>query len=159
MLMGVGVLLFLINVEWSRKHGAIAGNDPWQAGTLEWATTSPPPDYNFLDLPTVGGREPLWEDPPDQPVVTGVREDIREVLITKTLDADPDHLTEFPGPTVWPFLAALATSGMFIWSIFSPWGLVWGAIPVAITLTGWFWPTRQEVARRKRMERWEHAKA
>ena len=159
MLMGVGVLVFLINVEWSRKQGAIAGNDPWQAGTLEWATTSPPPDYNFLDLPTVGGREPLWEDPPDQPVVIGLREDVREVLITKTLDADPDHVTEFPGPTIWPFLAALATTGMFIWSIFSPWGLVWGAIPLAITLTGWFWPTRQEVGRRKQTERWEHAKA
>ena len=61
----------VVNVAVSRRKGGIAGNNPWEAGTLEWATTSPPPTYNFLDLPTVGGREPLWEDPPDQPIVTG----------------------------------------------------------------------------------------
>ena len=159
MLLGVSVIVFLINVQWSRKHGGIAGDNPWQAGTLEWSTTSPPPTYNFLDPPTVGGREPLWEDPPDQPVVTGLREDVREVLITNTLDADPDHLTQFPKPTIWPFLAALATTVLFIWSIFNAWGVVWGAIPLAITLTGWFWPTKKEAKEHREEERWENAQA
>ena len=45
-----------------------------------------------------------------------------------------------PTPSIWPLLAALATTGLFIWSIFSPWALVWGAIPVGIALTLWFWP-------------------
>jgi cytochrome c oxidase subunit I+III len=57
----VGVLLFLINVFWSRKSGAIAPANPWGAATLEWAMSSPPPEYNFTVIPTVRGREPLWE--------------------------------------------------------------------------------------------------
>ncbi len=156
LLMGLGVLAFIWNVFQSNRFGRIAGNDPWGAGSLEWATTSPPPNYNFLDLPTVGGREPLWENAPDQPVVTGVREDMREVLSTKPLDAEPDHLTLFPYPTIWPFLAALAVTGLFLGSIFTPWAVVWGAIPVAITLTGWFWPTKKETAMKREIEVWEN---
>ena len=158
-LLGISVIVFLINVALSLQSGDLAGANPWEAGTLEWETTSPPPKYNFLDLPTVNGREPLWENEPDQPIVTGVREDIREVLITKTLDADPDHLTQFPKPTIWPFLAALATTVLFIWSIFDAWGVVWGAIPLAITLTGWFWPTKREAREHRQEERWEDAEA
>jgi heme/copper-type cytochrome/quinol oxidase subunit 1 len=154
LLMGISIIIFITDVLASRTSGAVAGPNPWQAGTLEWATASPPPVYNFLDLPTVGGREPLWENPPDQPIVTGVREDIREVLITKPLDAEPDHLTLFPYPTIWPFLAALAVTGLFIGSIFTPWAVVWGAIPVAITLTAWFWPRFSEALREREVERW-----
>ena len=139
-LLFLSVLLFLINLAWSRRAGALAGDNPWGAGTLEWGTSSPPPDYNFLDLPTVNGSEPLWDNVPSQPVVRGLRSDMREVLVTRMLDAEPDHKALMPEPSIWPFLAALATTFLFIYSIFSPWGLVWGLIPVAITLTGWFWP-------------------
>jgi cytochrome c oxidase subunit 1 len=159
MLMGLGFLVFLANVVVSRRTGAVAGPNPWQAGSLEWATASPPPPYNFLDLPTVGGREPLWENPPDQPVVTGIRDDIREVLVTRPLDAEPDHRDLFPAPTIWPFLAAIATTILFVWSIFSPWGIVWGAIPLTITLIGWFWPSKRETQIRREEEKWEDAQA
>jgi len=154
LLMGISVIVFIADVFASRSSGEIAGPNPWRAGTLEWATSSPPPDYNFLDLPTVGGREPLWENPPDQPIVTGVRDDIREVLVTKPLDAEPDHLTLFPYPTPWPFLASLAVTGLFIGTIFTPMALVWGAIPVAITLTAWFWPKVSEALRNREVEKW-----
>jgi cytochrome c oxidase subunit 1 len=157
-LMVISVIIFLTNVWRSRKRGEVAGSNPWYAGTLEWATTSPPPIYNFLDLPTVAGREPLWENPPDQPVVTGLREDIREVLVTKPMDADPDHRTELPYPTIWPFLAAVATTILFIWSIFSPWALVYATPLLAITLTGWFWPKKWRAERRRAMEVWDKPK-
>jgi len=155
-LMTVGVLCGIANAWNSRRFGRVAGDNPWGAGTLEWGTTSPPPNYNFLELPTVAGREPIWENPPDQAVVTGVREDIRQVLVTRALDAVPEHLTEFPAPTIWPFLASLAVTGLFIGSIFTPWAIVWGSIPLAITLTGWFWPTREETERRRQDEVWEN---
>jgi cytochrome c oxidase subunit I len=58
----VGILLFMINVIWSRKRGVIAGANPWGAATLEWATTSPPAEYNFVVIPSVRGRDPLWEE-------------------------------------------------------------------------------------------------
>jgi cytochrome c oxidase subunit I+III len=147
-LLTVGVLVFIINFFWSRYRGEIAGDNPWGASTLEWATSSPPPSYNFLNTPTVAGRDALWQQSSETPVVVGLRDDVRQVLITEMLDAEPDHIDEFPSPTVWPLAAALAATGLFIGSIFTPWAVVWGSIPVAITLIGWFWPTRKEAEER-----------
>jgi len=56
-----GALCLVVNLLWSGRKGKIAGDDPWDAWTLEWATTSPPPDYNFETLPEVRSRRPLWD--------------------------------------------------------------------------------------------------
>src|SRR5205814_8725081 len=69
-ILGTGVLLFIINVFWSRRSGLIAGSDPWRGQSLEWATTSPPPVYNFLDIPTVQTGEPLGRDTPVMPAMS-----------------------------------------------------------------------------------------
>src|SRR5437868_6345569 len=65
------VLIFLVNVALSLRRGARAGSDPWDAWTLEWATASPPPPYNFETVPVVASRRPLWDlkhpDDPDGP--------------------------------------------------------------------------------------------
>jgi cytochrome c oxidase subunit 1 len=58
-ILGLGVLLTVINVWRSSKHGAIAGPDPWKANTLEWFTTSPPPVNNFDESPRVRSLEPM----------------------------------------------------------------------------------------------------
>jgi cytochrome c oxidase subunit 1 len=58
---GVAVLIFVFNLLWSYFHGEVAGNDPWDAWTLEWSTNSPPPAYNFATIPTVRSRRPLWD--------------------------------------------------------------------------------------------------
>jgi cytochrome c oxidase subunit I+III len=63
------------------------------------------------------------------------------VLVTALLDAEPDHRYKMPGASLWPLLTAMATSVMFIWSIFQASGLIWGAIPTFVCLVGWFWPT------------------
>jgi cytochrome c oxidase subunit I len=67
----IGILIFLANVVISLRKGTPAGDDPWDAWTLEWATTSPPPPYNFEVVPVTTSRRPLWDlkhpDDPDGP--------------------------------------------------------------------------------------------
>ncbi len=56
-----GILVFVVNLLWSYFHGETAGSDPWDAWTLEWSTSSPPPVYNFATIPEVRSRRPLWD--------------------------------------------------------------------------------------------------
>jgi heme/copper-type cytochrome/quinol oxidase subunit 1 len=58
-LVALSVLLFLLNVIHSWKHGEPAGDDPWEGNTLEWAATSPPAPYNFDRVPPVRSFMPL----------------------------------------------------------------------------------------------------
>jgi len=60
-LQAIAVLLFAWNLIDSYLHGREAGNDPWDAWTLEWSTPSPPPAYNFATDPVVRSRRPLWD--------------------------------------------------------------------------------------------------
>ena len=135
-------VVFLVNGLWSLRHGALAGDNPWGAETLEWATTSPPPPYGFRRIPVVRGRAPLWEAGDEWPVVTGMRTDRREVLQTTMLDADPDHRHEDPEPSVWPFITALGATAFFIMLVFTPWALAIGPVFLFIGLLGWGWPRR-----------------
>jgi heme/copper-type cytochrome/quinol oxidase subunit 1 len=140
----LSVLLFVINLVLSLKGGRIAGDDPWGGATLEWATSSPPQSYNFAHIPVVDGHTPLWDSPTELPVMTGLRIEDKELLLTTVVDAIPDLREPVARPSVWPFIAAVATAIMFICSIFSPWAVVWGAIPVSIALIAWFWPKSPE---------------
>jgi cytochrome c oxidase subunit 1 len=65
---GVAMALFILNVLVSLRRGEAAGDDPWDAWTLEWTTTSPPAEYNFEEVPVVRSRRPLWDlKHPDDP--------------------------------------------------------------------------------------------
>jgi cytochrome c oxidase subunit I len=58
---GVAILIFVGNLLYSMFKGKLAGNDPWDAWTLEWSTSSPPPEYNLASIPVVRSRRPLWD--------------------------------------------------------------------------------------------------
>jgi cytochrome c oxidase subunit I len=152
-MIAISVILFLVNVARTYWRGEAAGDNPWGGGTLEWSTSSPPPPHNFDALPVVHGREPLWDPPGTPAYVSGLAADAREVLVTTVLDAQPDLRSLFPTPSIWPFVSAIATTVLFIGSVFTPWAIVWGSIPVVATLTAWFWPTHRENAQALALER------
>jgi hypothetical protein len=66
--------------------------------------------------------------------------DSRQLVVSTVMEGRADLREGSPDPSIWPFLAAIAVSVLFIWSIFSPWAVVWGSIPVTIAFVGWFWP-------------------
>jgi cytochrome c oxidase subunit I+III len=145
-LLASSVGLFLVNVLLSLRRGVPAGADPWGAGTLEWATGSPPPSYNFAHLPVVTGPDPLWERTGALPVVVGMHDDRREMLITSAMDAVPDVRETSLGPTLAPLLAAVATAVTFIGGIFFPQAFLVGPALMFPALLLWAWPRGKATA-------------
>ncbi|CDX45081.1 Cytochrome c oxidase subunit 1 [Mesorhizobium plurifarium] len=133
-------LLMLWNMVVSARSGAFAGDNPWDAETLEWAASSPPQPQNFDRIPYITSRSPLWDQGDDKAVVGGLKVDERELVVTSITEARPDIREESPAPSIWPFLAAFATAVAFIGSIYTPWAITWGSPVVAIVLVAWFWP-------------------
>jgi cytochrome c oxidase subunit 1 len=138
----VGGVVFVANAVISLYRGAPAGADPWGGPSLEWATSSPPPSHNFDATPIVESLAPLWDAQATLPVMTGLSASRRQVLVTSVVEAVPQYLQRSPEPSIWPLIAALGVTILFIGSIFTPWALIWGAIPVGLPLIAWFWPQR-----------------
>jgi cytochrome c oxidase subunit 1 len=141
--MALALLIGAINVVRAVRSGAPAGDDPWGGPSLEWATGSPPPAHNFTFPPTVSGRYAHWTAAPDQPVVTGLKTDVRQVLITSIVDAQPQHRHTLHGPSVWPLLTAISVGIGLVFGLFTPWAWIGGAVLVGIALGGWFWPRHE----------------
>src|SRR5207237_10488540 len=113
-LLAAGLLLIFGPLLWSRLRGPVSGPDPFFGGTLEWATTSPPPHYNFAVIPKVSSAYPMW-DPEDREA--DVRrlergeltlEDGHLTPATSSLDADLEEVVDMPSESPWPFLLSVA---------------------------------------------------
>jgi cytochrome c oxidase subunit I+III len=141
-----GVLVNLVNYISSLKLGAPAPDNPWGADTLEWATTSPPQQYNFDAIPVVEGRYPMWErqHTGESKVVVGLRDDRRDVLITTLLDAKPDGISVLPENSIAPLLLALAASVAFLGTIWTLWAFPFGMLLSFFAIAFWNWPRHHE---------------
>jgi len=144
--------VFAFNLFWSLRKGEAAGANPWNADTLEWATTSPPPPYNFVDTPVVIGRDGLWDYGDEFPVITGLHTDRPEVLITSVMTAEPRYRHEAPSPTFAPLVMGVLIGAMLIAGVFTPWGLVYGTAFIGIPFYMWAWPDKREHERNLREE-------
>jgi cytochrome c oxidase subunit 1 len=137
---GASFIVFLVAIFRALARPADAAADPWGAATLEWTLPSPPPPYNFLYAPVVDSRTPAWTQRHEKMVATGLRVDQKEILATTIVDAEPDLRDPVPKPSIWPLLAAIVTSVIFVASIFTPDAITWGAIPFAVVMIGWLYP-------------------
>ena len=94
----------------------------------------------------------VWDAAPDQPYVTGIRFDRREVLVTKILDAEPDHKHELPGHSLAPFVLAVTTTIGLIGSIFYGSWFIVGLVLSGPVLIYWFWPRSEDAREQLLME-------
>jgi cytochrome c oxidase subunit I+III len=154
-IVAIGFLVVLADVIKGLRSGPKAGDNPWGAGTLEWATTSPPQNYNFATIPSVRSREPLWDEPVDDPAYHadladpasdrfGLLLDRRETLGTSILDAIPQQRVVLPGPTIIPFLLALAVAVVFLGVMIDLIIVPIGALLTAAGIIAWHWPNQQQ---------------
>lgn len=142
--MAVGILLVLINVAQGRWLGKRAGPNPWDAPTLEWSMSSPPPVYNFAVQPVLASRHPLWEDRLAEG--TGrtsldsgaVLDKGKQQLVTSMLDAEPVLVSKVAEDSLWPFFATLAMTGFF-GALLLHWEYAAGVLGVLMLLCGFFW--------------------
>jgi heme/copper-type cytochrome/quinol oxidase subunit 1 len=147
----IGVLLLIVNVLRSRRRGALAGPNPWNGPTLEWATSSPPPPYNFAVIPTVASRHPLWESGSGQPGESLVAEgpalaDGKVTLETSPLIGEVTNVLKMPGDTLYPLLHALSVTVTFYGLLVRKnWLAVIGGLLVIALTIAWLWPTAAQV--------------
>jgi cytochrome c oxidase subunit I+III len=126
-ILAAGILATVVNYVWSLRSGAPAGRDPWGSADLEWATTSPPPPYNFAQIPIVRSAEPLW----DQPELRHLDQDVfqtrlslageHETLGTTVVDAEPESILPMPESSYVPIATALGIAAIFTGALTRLW--------------------------------------
>jgi cytochrome c oxidase subunit I+III len=146
-MLAVGILVTLINWFQSGRRGMPAGNDPWRSETLEWSTTSPPPEYNFETVPTVRSLHPMWDQPellegPQRPEDGGYPlAGGHLTMSTSMLDGTPQALVHMPHESPWPLILTVAML-TFLYGILIDVYVVAaiGAAASIAGLIGWFYP-------------------
>jgi len=137
-IIALSVLVFIFNFAQSRKKGEVASEDPWDGRTLEWSIPSPPPEYNFEEVPMVEERDDFWhrkykEDQKGRPVPVpaGGAEDHGAED-----HGEKGHGIHLPSPSFYPLIAALGLPMMAYAVILQSWPL--GIIGAVVALSGFY---------------------
>ncbi|MBL0169414.1 MAG: cytochrome c oxidase subunit I [Gemmatimonadaceae bacterium] len=129
----VGTSFLVVNLFKSWRNGQHASSNPWGAATLEWSIPSPPPEYNFAELPQVKSRLPLWN-------VKGGDKLVHETTYDEEKDRHVPTAKELgivlPNPSIWPLVMAMGLMVMFSGLLFMDTN---AKLAVSIMLVGALW--------------------
>ncbi len=139
-ILATGLLLIAFNLVWSYIRAIPSGPDPFYGGTLEWATTSPPPEYNFAVIPKVTSPYPNWDredrEEDARRLERGhlVLEAGHETPASTVRDGYWDEILDMPSESPWPITLAFATLLMFMMFLLSHFvtGAIFGAIALLV---------------------------
>ena len=161
-----GIALTVANFIRSLRQGAPAGDNPWDADSLEWSVSSPPPSAQFARLPVVRDRHPLWDEawrpermrPEDTPPLPGEPTDDvaqmdhwptrwRGALVVTVSDARPLAVVHLPRSSLAPFAMSVGFVTLFAALIVDHVPIMLGSLGlIAASLIAWFWPQATETA-------------
>jgi cytochrome c oxidase subunit I+III len=161
-----GVLLSVVNFFLSLRSGRPAGENPWDADSLEWSVSSPPPNAQFARLPVVRDRHPLWDQqwrqermrPEDvEARDEEAREDVaqmdhwptrwRGALVVSVTQGRPLAVVHMPARSLAPFTMSVGFLVLFAALIVDHTTfMAAGAGIIAVALVMWFWPQATETA-------------
>ncbi len=114
----LGFLFVLHNIGYHWKNGKQAPGDPWDGRTLEWSIPSPPPEYNFKEIPVVKGIDDWWITKQGSP---------QRSVPTSGGSGDEEHDIHLPQPSYWPMVSAIglfiSAYGVVFNDLIVPWGL------------------------------------
>ncbi len=126
-IVAAGVLVFVVNVFISLRQPKTATDDPWDGQTLEWATSSPPPVYNFAAMIPVNSPRPFWD------AKYGPHSEFAENPKTIDLSGGSTAHVHLPNPSIWPLLLSLALTIFAVGIIFGP-QTGWILAPIGVVL-------------------------
>jgi cytochrome c oxidase subunit I+III len=157
LLLGAGVAVFAWNAFFNVMlgRGRKAPDNPWNAGTLDWSTPTPPPNEGYRTIPIVRSRYPLWEQrsldrgtAQEERVVRGLAESPagwRAQVVTGALDARPQAIVRLAGPSIWPLVAGLVLALNFVATLFDWYGLLLlTLLATGAVVVVWLWPSLEE---------------
>jgi cytochrome c oxidase subunit 1/cytochrome c oxidase subunit I+III len=144
--LAAGLLLIVVNLALSLFANIGAKSEPYVGDTLEWATSSPPPPYNYAVIPTVTSAYPMWDEADrerdNQRLARGegLLELGHESPATTAEDAILDEILSFPSHSIWPPVSALTLTGVFAMLVLGHYLIALGFLALgALTLIGWHW--------------------
>ncbi|MDO8614557.1 MAG: cytochrome c oxidase subunit I [Dehalococcoidia bacterium] len=134
----LSILVFMINVAITARRGDRAGSDPWDGRTLEWSIPSPPPPYNFAEIPRVHALDDFWhrkytEDAQGRPVPIPAG----AALAPEPEHAEGGHGIHMPSPSYFPLIAAIGFPLIAVGLIYDYAILAVGAAVLLVGLYGW----------------------